>query len=225
VTILTARQVAGIVAAQGPPSGTTVAEWVQVAKDESSYDTTALSPTGCCRGLWQINVRAHRDKIVETRVSIENGHQAMKGANRNFYVARQVYTEAGSWRPWSAVRGAKPVVSAEARAAAANPDYSIATQGGAVRDPATGEVGPEAGVEAIDVLDVVTSPIDAVMSGLRALVDVVNRVGSWVSDPHNWTRVGYVGAGVALVIAAGAAVASDTKAGQVATSVATKGKL
>jgi len=218
VTVLTAAQVAGIVTAQPPPSGTTVAQWVQVALDESGFDTDALSPTGCCRGIWQINVSAHRAKIPEASVSIANGHQAMKSPLRNWYVARQVYTEARGWRPWSAVHGPKPTVGNIAANAAAHPDFSIARQGGGV-DPTNtgGAAAPEQGVEAESILDVVRSPIDAVMDGLRALVDVVNRVGSWVSDPHNWTRVGYVVGGGLLVVAAGAAIAADTRAGQAVT--------
>jgi hypothetical protein len=197
---LTAAQVAGI-AAQGTPRGTTVAEWVQVAMDESSFDTEALSPTGCCRGLWQINVRAHRDKIPEASVSIANGHQAMKSPLRNWEVAKMVYVEAGSWRPWSAVKGAKPVVSATARQAAAAPDFSVANSGGAVGGK------PEEGVHAISVLDPVEAVAKSIFGGFEAIVDFLNRVGAWVSDPHNWTRVGYVAGGAALVIVAGAALA------------------
>jgi hypothetical protein len=212
VAKLTARQVAGIVKAVGPPSGTTVAEWVQVAKDESSYRTDALSVTGCCRGLWQVNVRVHLAKIgVQT---VAQGHGAMSDGVRNFQVAKVIYQESKSWRPWDAVRGAKPVVSAEARAAAANPDMGYAVDKAANPTPAGELFGAAA--------DIVTSPVDAALSGIKALVDVVNRVGSWVSDPHNWTRTGYVVGGVALVIAAGAAVASETRAGQTVVAAGTK---
>ena len=221
---LTARQVAGIVAGTGPPRGTTVAEWVQVAMDESSLNTEALSPTGCCRGLWQINVAKHKDKIPEAAVSVANGHQAMKSPLRNWHVAGLIYQEAGSWRPWSAVRGAKPVVSSTARDAAANPDYSIATSGGAVRDPTTGKVGPEPGVEAISVLDPIEGLAKSLFGGFEAIVEFLNRMGAWVSDPHNWTRVGYVTGGALLVIVAGAAVASETKAGQAIVGSTVAGK-
>lgn len=218
MAVLTAPQIAGIVTAQPPPAGTTVAEWVQVALDESSGRTDAVSPTGCCRGLWQINVAKHRDKIPEASVSIANGHAAMSSPLRNWYVARQVYTEAGSWRPWDAVKGAKPVVGTTARQAAAAPDYSVARSGGGV-DPTNtgGAASPEQGVEGESILDLVTSPLDAVMDGLRALLEVVNRVGAWVSDPHNWTRVAYVVGGGLLVVMAGAAVAADTRAGRAVT--------
>jgi Lysozyme like domain len=197
---LSARQVAGI-AAQGTPRGTTVAEWVQVAMDESSFNTEALSPTGCCRGLWQINVRAHKAKIPEAKVSIANGHQAMKSPLRNWEVAKMVYVEAGDWGPWDAVKGSKPRPSAEARAAAASPDYSIANSGGAVGGK------PEEGVEAISVLDPVEAVAKSIFGGFEAIVDFLNRMGAWVSDPHNWVRVGYVAGGAALVIVAGAALA------------------
>jgi hypothetical protein len=192
--------VAGI-AAQGTPRGTTVAEWVQVAMDESSLNTEAVSLTGCCRGLWQINVREHRDKIPEASVSIENGHQAMKSPLRNWEVAKMVYVEAGSWRPWDAVKGAKPVVSTTARNAAANPDYSVANSGGAVGGK------PEEGVQAISVLDPVEAVAKSIFGGFEAIVDFLNRMGAWVSDPHNWVRVGYVAGGALLVVVAGAAIA------------------
>lgn len=214
---LTPAQVAGI-ASQGTPRGTTVAEWVQVAKDESSYNTEALSPTGCCRGLWQINVRAHRDKIPEASVSIANGHEAMKSPLRNWEVAKAIYIEAGSWRPWSAVRGAKPVVSTEARQAAAKPDFSVANSGGAVSGK------PEEGVKPISVLDPVEAVAKSITSGFQAIVDFANRIGSWMSDPHNWTRVGYVVGGGLLVVLAGAAVASDTQAGQAIVGSTVAGK-
>ena len=212
MAVLTAAQVAGI-ASQGTPSGTTVAEWVQVAKDESSYRTDALSPTGCCRGLWQINVSAHRDLIPETKVSIANGHAAMQGANRNWELAKLVYAKQG-WRAWSVVKGARPVPSAEARAAAAAPDFSVANSGGAVGGK------PEEGVQPVDPISAVA---DSLFGGFQAIVEFLNRLGAWVSDAHNWTRVGYVVGGAALVLAAGSALASDTKAGQTVTAVVSKG--
>jgi hypothetical protein len=78
---------------------------------------------------------------------------------------------------------------------------------------------PKGAAEA--VAGAVGNPVDTALSAVRALVETVNRVGSWISDPHSWTRVGYVAAGIALVIAAGAAVAADTKAGQAVTGTAT----
>lgn len=216
MAVLTPAQVAGI-AAQDTPAGTTVAEWVQVAIDESSLRTDALSPTGCCRGLWQINVRAHADKITEARVSIANGHQAMKSPLRNWWVARLVYLESKSWRPWSAVKGAKPVVSARARQAAAAPDYSVVNSGGAVSGK------PEEGVRAESITDLFSNPLDAAVGAIKAALDVVNAIGGWVSDPHNWQRVGYVVGGAALVIVAGAAIAGkaaeSTPAGKVARAI------
>jgi hypothetical protein len=70
--------------------------------------------------------------------------------------------------------------------------------------------------------DVVTSPVEALVSGLGAMLEAVNRVGAWMSEPHNWTRVAYVVGGAVVVVAAGAAIASDTKAGQTVIQTGTK---
>jgi hypothetical protein len=75
----------------------------------------------------------------------------------------------------------------------------------------------------IPVLGEVAETAQAIANGFKAVVEGFNRVGRWVSEPHNWTRVGYVAAGTTLVLVAGAAVAGGTKAGQTVTAVVTKG--
>jgi hypothetical protein len=72
------------------------------------------------------------------------------------------------------------------------------------------------------LVDAAASPVAALVSGLQAMLEAVNRVGAWVSEPHNWTRVAYVVGGAVVVVAAGAAIASDTKAGQTVIQTGTK---
>lgn len=58
---------------------------------------------------------------------------------------------------------------------------------------------------------------------LEGLLDAVGKTAHWVSDSKNWIRVAYVGGGIVLAIGALVTLASGTKAGAVATKVATKG--
>lgn len=188
---LTAEQIAGIVKAGGPPAGTTIAEWVWVARKESRFNTDAVSPTGCCIGPWQINVRANRDLIPETKVSIANGKSAMRSAPRNFFVAKQIYARQG-WDAWDVVKGPKPTPTEADKRAARNPDPS-AVAGSDIAP------GPEKGVEAQSVLDLFTSSpqfFGAIFPGIAA-------AASWLGDPANWIRiVEVVGGGVLVITAA-----------------------
>lgn len=185
MTILTAEQVAGVVLTIGPPAGTTVAQWVAKARQESGFNTDAVSVTGCCVGLWQINVDAHMSKIGA--VNRDDAVSQMKSPLRNWYVAKLVYAADG-WRPWTA-SGGKPVPSSADLAAAQNPDSTLAKSGGG--DP--GEAKP--GFGALD-------PIQALSNALGAIVDPILAAGKWLGDPGNWVRVAQVTAGIGLALIA-----------------------
>jgi hypothetical protein len=80
-------------------------------------------------------------------------------------------------------------------------------------DPVTGALGDAAG------------GLGDTLGVMKTLTGVVIRTGAWVSDPHNWARVGMVAAGsvgvlIALGLIAKSGAAGDTAAG--VTSVATK---
>jgi hypothetical protein len=187
---ISAAEVAGIVAtAGGPPAGTTVAEWVAKSRQESSHDTTAVSPTGCCHGLWQINVGKHMDKI--NAVSREDAISIMRSPLRNWYVARLIYAEAGGWSPWAA-SGGRPIPIAEDLAAAGAPDRGTAGSGGGDPGEAIPGVGP-------------INPIDDVTDFLSGIFDPVMKAVAWLGNPGNWVRVVQVGGGIALgIVAVGA---------------------
>jgi len=224
VAILTPAQVAGI-ASQGTPSGTTVEQWVAKSRQESSHDETAVSPTGCCVGLWQVNVAQHTDKIVEARVSIENGKSAMKSGLRCWEVTKQIYAESG-WRPWI-MSGGKPLgpigITMEDINAARNPDFSVVNSGGAVSGR------PEEGVREGLGLSV-PNPLDAIANVAEAIAAFANVLGDffeWVSDPNTWRRAALVIGGGAVVVVGTAAIVRGTETGQkiesAVVTVATKG--
>src|SRR5688500_8803322 len=104
---LTAAQVAFYVKAAGPPAGTTVAEWVAKADEESDYYADA--DNGIAAGLWQINYRVHKQ--------LPNADLFKPGTN--FQAAKRTHNAAGGWSPWNA-SGGKPRVKEEHNAAASN---------------------------------------------------------------------------------------------------------
>lgn len=75
-------------------------------------------------------------------------------------------------------------------------------------DPLTGALG--------GAVDGITSPLDSVKTGVAVLV----KAGAWVSDSHNWVRVGLVAGGtigvlIALGMIAKTGAAGDTASGAV----------
>lgn len=180
---LTPEQVAAI-AASGTPAGTTVAQWVAKSRQESGHDADAVSPTGCCIGLWQVNVDANSDLIQESQVSRGNAVSVMKSPWRNWAVTRAIYERQG-WAAWKA-SGGKPVPTQRDKQAAQNPDNSMSP----------GDIG-----EAIPGIGPV-NPIDDVADFLGQIIDPVLSAAKWLGDPGNWVRIIQVGGGITLGIVA-----------------------
>lgn len=61
---------------------------------ESSGLTKAVSYTGCCHGVWQINTQVHPYTVA-----------AMFDPYQNVGAAKKIYENAGSWQPWQAYTG------------------------------------------------------------------------------------------------------------------------
>ncbi len=72
-------------------SGDNLATAVAVAMAESSGRTSAVSPTGCCHGLWQINVNVH----PYTKAQMQDPAQ-------NAAAAYAISKQGTNWHPWSA---------------------------------------------------------------------------------------------------------------------------
>lgn len=196
---LTAAQVAGV--CQDPPEGSTTAEWVAKARQESGFDTEVQDFLGLDHwGLFQISAshwNADYNENGRMTGSKENFRAMLKGANFNWQQAKWLYVkdrEAGGsgWRPWAA-SGGKPTPTAADRAAAGEPDSSIGNSGG-------GDLG-----EAIPGLGPV-NPLDDAWRALVKVADLIGQAALWISDRGNWARVAQVVVGTGLVVAAAAII-------------------
>lgn len=79
------------VASKAGFSGESLSTAVAVALAESSGRTKAVSPTGCCHGLWQINTEVHPYTKAEMQVPAQNAAAAWK-----------ISKGGTNWKPWSA---------------------------------------------------------------------------------------------------------------------------
>jgi len=126
-----ASQVAGVVGFIGPPSGTTVAEWVAKARQESSLVPTAKN--GTHYGLWQIS-KQHEGIAFSPQ---GDGFEAWayKPAN-NFKAAKELYEQADGWKPWAA-SGGKPTPTESDEEAAQGGEWSdpLEDAAGLLTDP------------------------------------------------------------------------------------------
>ena len=197
VAQLTAKQVAGIVADIGPPSGTTVAEWVAKSRQESGHrdDIEDFAGSGHW-GLWQIS---------ETHWKTLNGRYAghpqgdemfaswLRQPRYNF-VAAKILFEKDGWRPWNA-SGGKPTPNAADKAAAGSPE-----------DTAGSDVLRGAGDLVESGVDAVTDPLGAIVGPIMDAVALLKDAAVWISDRDNWIRILQVGGGVALALVAASIV-------------------
>jgi hypothetical protein len=181
---LTANQVAGIAKTE-TPGGTTVAQWVAKARQESGFDTDADS--GSSVGLWQVNVNAHHGNFTLPD-NVDEARAQMKSPVRNWYVTKLIFGAQG-WRAWAASGGEPRPTSADIAAADA-PDLSIAGQGGADEPGVQEGIGP-------------VNPLNALSNPLEAIRDLVK----WVSDPNTWKRLALASAGIAAVIVGASIIA------------------
>jgi hypothetical protein len=192
MTTLTAAQVAGIVnSGGGPPSGSTTAEWVAKARQESSFivEKEDFLHSGHW-GLWQISEN-HFEKYGSQYGTKENFVNVLKNSPLvQWNVARRLFADSG-WAPWRA-SGGKPTPTATDIAAAGNPDTSVAGSG-------AGDVG-EAVPQGLS--NVLGNPIDKIADILQTVLQPITAAAEWIGDPHNWVRVVQVIGGIALGIVA-----------------------
>lgn len=171
--------------------GQNAATAVAVANAENrSFDSDAINHNkdgSVDVGIWQIN-------------SSNANPDAMKDPQANANEAFRLASSGRGWANWTNYRnrlylvflpGAEAAVLA---AQAAHPDLGLAVFGSTPIDKSTLVPG------------VNPSPQPpSIIGEMRAFVDALNRIGSWVSNSQNWGRVLYVGiGGVLLVVAIGA---------------------
>lgn len=170
---LTAAEIAQV--ARGAGFGkdeSTLATAVAVALAESSGRTNAVSPTGCCHGLWQINVNVHPYTKTQMQDPVQNAAAAWKISNGGT-----------NWKPWSAYTNGSYLLHLtnarrESRAPTSNDGTTPQQSGGDVLiDELSG---------AVDSIEGITYPIAATKA--------------WLSDRNNIFRIVKVLAGGAIAI-------------------------
>jgi hypothetical protein len=92
--VLTYDQVAALGFRAGWTSEQSLTEMVAITQGESSFRTKAISYTGCCFGLMQVNASVHGTT-----------QEAMFDPEQNVAKGRQIFLAAGSWQPWQAYTG------------------------------------------------------------------------------------------------------------------------
>lgn len=165
------------------PAGSTVAEWVEKAKQESGYDPTVVNLSNHV-GLWQIAASHYGEAGMPDASSKTDFIEKLKEPKNNWQAARALYAASG-WRPWLA-SGGRPTPSREALEAAGAID-----QGGR-NNP----------LEAIPHTLGDLNPVDDVVDVIKQFVDPVLSVAKWLGDPNNWLRIVQVVGGITLGIAA-----------------------
>lgn len=182
--------------------GDEIATAVAVALAESGGNTTAVNskePDGSTSyGLWQINsVHAGLLKNGDWRNALDNARMAY-----------QVYTNAGKkWTPWGVFNRNRHLLFMPRGILAAK-----GIPGGAAIAPVPGsDLFP--GTEAI--------------GDVKAALDKIGELGKFVTDPHNWLRVGTILIGTSLlaILALNAIRTPVASAAKTVTKVASRGTL
>jgi len=193
-TTLSAKQIAQVAATAGfNKSEDMLTKAVAVALAESGGETTAVSSTGCCHGLWQINVEVH--PYTKTQ---------MQDPAQNAAAAFSISKQGTNWNPWSAYTNASYLLHM--------PTAKDAVKGLTVT-PGQGffpENSPAGEVE------------DALSEGYDQFMEPINATREWISDRNNIFRILKVLAGVVMIAAGVVLVAkplAESAVGGVAGSV------
>lgn len=171
----------------------TLERTVAVALAESSGRVKVVNSIGCCVGLMQINVKAHKKYTVAQ----------MQDPQQNLNAAWEISGEGRNWKPWEAFTNGTYLMYIPAAKVGVdklmkrNPGLSIPTKPGTLNpfdtDPNTDSPIPDA----------LENPLDSAAS----LAQFPAKVLAWISDRNNMFRVVKVGMGVALAIVGVAIIA------------------
>lgn len=218
MTQLTALQVAAAAYAGGFRGETQISQAVAVAAAESSWNTTAQNP--CCKGLWQINLDAHKN--TTSLIPNFNWQDPVHNAQAAFYI----YHSSGGWctrgsppncNPWAGY-GTTSYNSAlgQGRMAYAQLKQQVDAPGANKQEVirqilgnTSAHVGSTPGEGVLESLPGADTAASILNTG-KAFVEFLNRLGGWISNAQNWVRVLEVGGGVVLIIVGGTIVAKGT---------------
>lgn len=171
---LTAAEIAQVARNAGfGKDESTLATAVAVALAESSGRTSAVSPTGCCHGLWQINVEVHPYTKTQMQDPAQNAAAAWKISNGGT-----------NWKPWSAYTNKSYLLyMSSARKASRAP---TSNDGTTTPQQSGGDV----------LIDELTGAVD----GIQGITYPIAATKEWLSDRNNIFRIVKVLAGGAIAI-------------------------
>jgi hypothetical protein len=183
---------------------------IGVALAESSGDPGAVGDGGESIGLWQI----HRPSWPTLGSVAE-----LKDPAHNARAAKHVRNTSRGWSHWTMYRNGEYRAGYDEAKRIVSETTGLGTGGGGFSWDDVPIVG-----EAIDAADAVATGVEGVTDALGALGDALGAVRSWVTQSHNWLRVGLVVGGGALTIIAVSIVAKPVaaEAGKVAPGPAGK---
>lgn len=172
-TKFTAECIAGVASVAGfGRDRATLERAVAVALAESSGNVKVVNSIGCCVGLFQINVKAHKQYTVAQ----------MQDAQQNANAAWAISNEGRNWKPWEAFTNGSYLLHMPAAKLGVNKFYG--------RNPGQ---NPDNNPLVPDQLE---QPLDQ----LGSLAQFPAKVTAWLSDRNNIFRLVKVGAGISIAI-------------------------
>lgn len=230
MTTFTPAQLAGIAAKAGF-RGRALVTAVAVALAESGGNSAAVHTNldahrSRDRGLWQINSYWHKE-VTDAQAFDPTGNAA---------AAYRISRAGADWSEWTTWRTG----AALAQATRARIGVAQAIQAATATAPAPGaatdvgwwdelKVGFEGAQNALPGFpgDVTLGPlsdaagsVDSTLGAVKQLSAIIVRTGAWVSDPHNWLRVGLVAGGSVGILLALGMIARTGAAGDTAQGAA-----
>jgi len=203
--------VAGYAAAAGF-TGNDIITAVAVAKHESGFRSDAAN--SCCVGLWQINVKAHKEYTSDQ----------MKNPMANAQAAYKIFKAAGGWctsgsasshtcNPWQAYGSNQPGDSWASALKTGQDAYAKILAAGIGSDILSGKSSTDAqkklqekGLDCVGMDILGGSGIGNPLDAAGAFVSAFNRMGKWITDPDNLMRIFKVAAGGAIILVGAAAL-------------------
>lgn len=188
-----------------------IVEAVKVAYAESSWNTNAAN--SCCKGLWQINLKAHPDMTANVFDPVQNAKYAYS-----------IWSAAGSkWcssgkppngcNPWQGY-GNSRYKSVGAKALEGYMALTTDMKNGKTPEQIIG-TNPQS-ISGTGI----PNPLDAAGS----IVAGFNRAGAWITNPDNLMRIAKVVLGFGVILVGGAAL-MDKEIGTAVTGVIPAAKI
>ena len=143
-----------------------------VALAESSGNPNAVSYTGCCHGLWQINTNSTTKTAAQLKDPTTNAQEAYR-----------LWSQRG-WQPWNSSRGGQLLRGPEARASTATWHLS----------PGVGAQGTKGAVGEA------TGAVTGAIPGLSDALQAGEKVRAWITTPANVGRLAMAVLAGALII-------------------------